>query len=151
MAAPYFRNFILKNESESFTVFPVVWDESGTKKIWDGSETPSNQVTKGSERNFDLNITGKVPDNTVVVLGCRIQDGDYLKDANSKRTYIKTSDAAAVGRVNKDKVFSVDPAKAASLDPAAFQAAYLKLNNPAVAKLLHTIANLISPEISAIA
>ena len=42
----------------------------------------------------------------------------------------------------------MDPATVAGLDQATFHEEYLKVNNPAVAKLLVTIANLISPEIA---
>lgn len=74
-----------------------------------------------------------------------------LKDMNNPRTYAFASPNTAEGTYLPNGIFAVDPAKVAGLDPASFQDAYLKLNNPAVAKLLITIADLISPEIAQIA
>ena len=60
---------------------------------------------------------------------------------------MNTSQKAAVGTCHEDQTFVLDPPPVAALDAAAFQDAYLKLNNPAVAKLLVAVADLISPEI----
>ena len=74
-----------------------------------------------------------------------------MKDPNSPRTYIDTSQKTAFGTYLPNGTFYIDPTKGSGLDPATFQDAYLKLNNPAVAKLLVAVASLISPEIAEIA
>lgn len=67
---------------------------------------------------------------------------------NNPRKYAIGSPTTANGYYQANGIFKMDPAMVAGLDQAAFQEAYLKVNNPAVAKLLVTIANLISPEIA---
>lgn len=67
---------------------------------------------------------------------------------DNPRTFVSTSPNTAVGTHKANGRFSVDPAAVAGLDTASFQDAYLKVNNPAVAKLLVSIANLISPELA---
>ena len=51
------------------------------------------------------------------------------------------------GVLEVDGRFHVELIQVAGVEPAAFQEAYLKVNNPAVAKLLIAVANLISPDI----
>ena len=85
----------------------------------------------------------------MVTFGCKVQgSGKEVKDLNNPRTYVTTSLKTAFGTYKKNGTFSVDPALEAGLDTASFQDAYLKLNNPAVAKLLVAVANLISPELA---
>ena len=106
---------------------------------------------QGNDQSFDFNVIGTVPSNTTVILGCKIKGGENVQASKSLRTYISTSEDTAIGTFNEDQTITIDPAKPPSLDPAAFQAAYLKLNNPAVARLLRTLANLISPDAPEIA
>ena len=67
----------------------------------------------------------------------------------NQATYVSTSKKEADGIYFQNQTFSVDLPSVAGLDAATFQDAYLKLSNPAVAKLLVAVANVISPELVA--
>lgn len=47
MAPTNFRYFLLINANEVDTVYPMVYDESGSKVIWDGSSSSGNDVHPG--------------------------------------------------------------------------------------------------------
>ncbi|MCJ1280049.1 hypothetical protein MMC21_007874, partial [Puttea exsequens] len=103
-----------------------------------------------STKNFDLNTTTSgIANQTVVILGCKVQgSGKEVKDPNNPRTYITTSTKTVVSTYLQNQSFVVDPAPSLGLDAVAFQDAFLNINNPAIAKLLVAVANLISPEVA---
>ena len=47
MSAPDFRKFLLKNFNQADTVYPMVYDRSTKKALWDGSTNSSNVVGPG--------------------------------------------------------------------------------------------------------
>jgi len=145
-----FRHYSLINNNEADTIYPMIYDSTGSKVIWDGSTDRKNEVTPGSPpKHFDPSV---IPDGTVVTFGCKVKDsGEDKVDRTQRRTYLKASPYTVYGAYGANGEFHVQDIQVAGVDPAAFQEAYLKVNNPAVAKLLIAVANLISPEISATA
>ena len=108
----------------------------------------SNSKTD-SQKTYDLSqIIGGPKSQTVIILGCGVVDTDKtFLDSSQLRTYIYGSVNTAVGQYQKDGTFAVDAPKSFGLDAAALQGAYVNLASPAVAKLLVSLANLISPEL----
>ena len=111
-------------------------------------------LTENSDKQLIVDLstviaTPPIKDQDIVVLGCKVQGSDKkLKDMNNPRTYASASPNTANRYYQANGIFKMDPATVAGLDQATFHEEYLKVNNPAVAKLLVTIANLISPEIA---
>ena len=168
MAAPDFRFLQVFNDHSADTIYPQVYDQSGEKLLWDGSAFPDFAITPSKHECFHLVqhyvVTGRAESNkkidfnsvpnpinnqTIVTFAVQIQGTDKVAhDLNNKRTYINTSQKTAVGHFAQNETFNMDVALAAAeLDPLAFQEAYLKLSAPALAKLLISVANLISPEV----
>ena len=102
-------------------------------------------------QTFDLStIPGNpVPDQTVVLLGCKVQgSGTEHKDDNNPRTYIIGSTKTAVGSYLQNESFVLDSPPTLALDAISFQDAFINVNLPAVAQLLIALARVISPGIT---
>ena len=52
MAALDFHNFSLHNRNKADTIIPLVFDQSGSTVIWDGSIDSGNTVGPGEYRRF---------------------------------------------------------------------------------------------------
>ena len=162
---PPVHDYLLINDNASDTVFPLIYDSTGSKVIWDGSVSSTNEVlprecfpfhkqafltdNSGKQLNTPLSSIPAITDGTVVVFGCKIKgSGTELNDKTNPRTYKATASDQTIGHYEANGTFAVEAQFHGGLDPAAFQDAYLKVNNPAVAKLLVAVANLISPELA---
>ena len=44
-----FSHYALINSNETDTIYPIIYDSTGSRVIWDGSTDPKNEVTPKCE------------------------------------------------------------------------------------------------------